>query len=174
MKQLFSTNYSTGLLHFWLLINRIAVSAFMLTHGLPKLYRFFGDGDIRFADPLGIGVLPSLASAVFAEVICSILIIIGFGTRLATIPLIITMAVAVFMVHAADPFQRMELGLMYLFAFMTILVLFTHFPCKNRSDRHRPCLGITNVLLPGCSTYQSKGQAGKGQSFCKFCLQAFA
>lgn len=122
MKRLFSTHYSDGLLHFWLLINRIAISGFMLTHGLPKLYRFFGDGDIRFADPLGIGVLPSLVLAVFAEVICSILIIIGFGTRLATIPLIITMVVAVFLVHAADPFQRMELGLMYLFAYLTILV----------------------------------------------------
>ena len=67
-------------------------------------------------------MIPSLALTVFAEFFCSILIIIGFGTRLATIPLIVTMIVAVFIQHASDPFQRMELGLMFLFAYLTILV----------------------------------------------------
>ncbi len=118
----FTTNFSPGLFHFWLLVYRIAVSAFMLTHGLPKLFRFFGTDEIRFADPLGIGVVPSLLLAVFAEVVCSVLIIIGFGTRLAVIPLIITMAVAVFIHHAADPFARMELGLMFLLAYVSLLI----------------------------------------------------
>ncbi len=122
MIQLFSAKINNSILHLWLLIYRIAVSAFMLTHGLPKLYRFFEDGPVRFADPLGIGTVPSLILAVFAEFLCSVLIIIGFGTRLATIPLIITMIVAVFIVHANDPFVRMELGLMYLFAYLMILI----------------------------------------------------
>lgn len=122
MIRLFSTRINNSILHLWLLVYRIAVSAFMLTHGLPKFYRFFGDDPVRFADPLGIGVLPSLVLAAFAELVCSVLIIIGLGTRLATIPLIITMIVAVFIVHANDPFARMELGLMYLFTYLTILV----------------------------------------------------
>lgn len=122
MKNIFRITYSDRLLHLWLLVYRVSVSAFMLTHGLPKFYRFFGDADIRFADPLGIGVLLSLILAVFAELVCSIFIIIGFGTRLATIPLIMTMGVAVFIHHANDPFARMELGLMYLFAYITILI----------------------------------------------------
>lgn len=122
MIRFFSTRINNSILHLWLLVYRIAVSAFMLTHGLPKFYRFFGDDSVRFADPLGIGQLPSLVLAVLAELVCSILIIIGLGTRLATIPLIITMIVAVFIVHANDPFTRMELGLMYLFAYLMILV----------------------------------------------------
>jgi putative oxidoreductase len=116
MKDFFSIKYSDKLLHVWLLIYRVVVSAFMLTHGLPKLYRFFGDQEIRFADPLGIGVIPSLVLVVFAEFFCSILLIVGYKTRLA--PLIITMIVIAFIHHAGDPFNRIELGLMFLVAYI--------------------------------------------------------
>jgi putative oxidoreductase len=122
MKDFFSIKYSDKLLHVWLLIYRVVVSAFMLTHGLPKLYRFFGDQEIRFADPLGIGVIPSLVLVVFAEFFCSILLIVGYKTRLATIPLIITMIVIAFIHHAGDPFNRIELGLMFLVAYIGILI----------------------------------------------------
>lgn len=45
-----------------LLFLRIISSAFMLfAHGLPKLNRLFSSGEISFADPLGIGTVPSLA-----------------------------------------------------------------------------------------------------------------
>jgi len=94
----------------------------MLTHGLPKLAKLLPGQEISFPDPLGISPLFSLILAVFAEVVCSLLIILGLGTRLAALPLAITMAVAGFMVHAADPFQRKELALMYLLAYISLMV----------------------------------------------------
>ncbi len=93
-----SKNYSTILnlknTDIALLLLRLGVGGLMLTHGIPKLMRLFGSDPIQFGDPIGIGVEASLTLAVFSEVICSVLIIIGLGTRLAAIPLIITMAVA--------------------------------------------------------------------------------
>lgn len=106
---------------FALLIVRIAVAAFMLTHGYPKLMKLLAGGEIQFADPFGLGMYFSLVLAVFAEFFCSILIGIGLGTRLATIPLIITMSVAAFIAHSSDPFGRKELALLYLVVFVFLL-----------------------------------------------------
>ena len=60
--------------------------------------------------------------AVFAEVFCSILILVGFATRLATVPLIITMLVAVLSIHAADPFVKKEMAMHFLLAYAVLLV----------------------------------------------------
>ena len=61
--------------------------------------------------------------AVFAEVFCSILILIGLGTRLAVIPLIITMLIAVFQIHADDPFSKQEKGILFLVIYFALIVL---------------------------------------------------
>lgn len=105
-----------------LLLLRLGVSGLMLTHGIPKLIRLFGSGPIQFGDPIGIGVEASLTLTVFSEVICYVLILVGLGTRLASIPLIITMAVAFFIVHAAHAFERKELALFYLIVYIVLLL----------------------------------------------------
>lgn len=106
-----------------LLIYRIGISGLILTHGFPKLLKFFGNEEIRFADPLGFGELFTYGFAVFGEFFCSLFILFGFLTRIATIPLIIIMATVVFIVHVPDGFGRQELPLLYLFGF--ILLFFT-------------------------------------------------
>lgn len=88
-------------------------------HGLPKLEKLLA-GDFAFADPIGLGPAASLALAVFGELVCGLLIAAGLFTRLASIPAIITMAVAAFVTHGADPFQKKELALAYGFAYLAI------------------------------------------------------
>lgn len=105
-----------------LLVLRLGSGAMMLTHGFPKLLRLFGDEPIKFMDFLGIGSVASLSLAVFAEFLCSILLIIGFKTRFVVIPLIITMCTAAFIAHASDPFGKKELPLLYLIVFLGILI----------------------------------------------------
>jgi len=107
---------------FWLLILRVTVGASMLTHGIPKLQMLFAGGEIAFPDTLGIGALWTLALVVFAEVVCSALLILGAWTRLASIPLVINMAVAFFVIHGADPFGKKELALFYLLIYLNLLV----------------------------------------------------
>ena len=120
--RIFSTSISVLSANLVLLFVRIAVSAFMLTHGLPKLARFTSGEAIKFADPFGISPAITLGLAVFAEVGCSIFIILGLGTRLASIPLMITMAVAAFYAHAEDPFGTKEKPLLFLLIFLMLFV----------------------------------------------------
>lgn len=103
-----STTASIGLL-----ILRIGIGSFMLfAHGWGKLAGFAELAD-KFPDPIGLGSTLSLALAVFAEVVCSLLIIFGLGTRLASVPFLVTMLVAAFVVHADDPWGKKEFALLY-------------------------------------------------------------
>jgi len=105
-----------------LAVLRIFSSAFLLSHGIPKLQKLLA-GNFEFGDPIGIGSTPSLFLAVVGEVICPILVIIGYKTRWASVPIIITMIVAAFVVHGSDPFGRKELALLYLVCFVAIMLL---------------------------------------------------
>ena len=109
----------TSTYHFGLLLLRLGFSGLMLTHGIPKLMNLV-QGNLEFSDPLGIGAVPSLILTVIGEVICPLLIIIGYKTRLAAIPAAITMAVAAFVIHGADPIGTKEKALLYFFAFVII------------------------------------------------------
>lgn len=121
MKKIISTNnaFTSDVL---LLVLRIGVAALMLTHGLPKLIMLFGDGRIQFPPVLGLSPETSLLLTVGAEVGCSILLLVGAATRIAVIPLILTMLVAIFMIHGTDPFAKKELAVMYLFIYTALLI----------------------------------------------------
>lgn len=106
--------------HLVLLIIRLGAGGMMLTHGIPKIERIMAD-EVKFADPFGLGPTFSLALAIFAEVICSALIILGVKVRLASIPLMITMLTAAFYAHWDDPFGRKELPLLYCLVFLGLL-----------------------------------------------------
>jgi putative oxidoreductase len=102
-----------------LLIIRVGAGLLMLTHGWPKLINFSSRMH-SFGDPYHIGSPASLVLTVFAEFICSILLVLGYFSRFATIPLIITMATVIFMVHWPDPFAKKELPLLFLTCFVAI------------------------------------------------------
>ncbi len=104
-----------------LLILRISSGGFMLTHGWPKLANFNKRLE-TFRDPIGLGSEASLTLTVFAEVFCSLLLIFGLYTRLALIPLIITMSVVAFIVHGNDSFGEKEKALLFLATFLTLFL----------------------------------------------------
>ncbi len=103
-----------------LLILRLGASAFLLYgHGWPKLAHF-SERAAEFANPIGIGSVPSFALVVFAEVACAVLVALGFFTRLAVVPLLIFFAVAIFIQHASDPFKAKELAFVYAVPYLTL------------------------------------------------------
>lgn len=122
MRRLFNTNFSNEGVHFMLLVLRAAVAVFMMVHGYQKLQGILAGGEIKFGDPIGVGAPLSLYLTVFAEFFCSVLLLLGLATRLALIPLIITMLVAVLIVHAPDGFDQKELGLHFLVVYLFLLV----------------------------------------------------
>jgi putative oxidoreductase len=123
MNKILNTDFGTTQVDVVLLILRIGVASLMLTHGIPKLQALIGGGEIQFPGVMGLSPAISLSLAVFAEVLCSMLIFIGLATRFASIPLIITMLVAIFMIHGNDPIALQEPGLLYLFLYIPLLIL---------------------------------------------------
>jgi putative oxidoreductase len=117
----FSPEKESSLIDLGLLLFRVSVAGMMLcSHGWGKLIGY-GDKYMMFPDPLGVGSPVSMALAVGAEVFCSIAIIFGFATRLAAIPLVITMLVAIVLVHGGDPWQKKEFAMLYLIPFLTLI-----------------------------------------------------
>jgi putative oxidoreductase len=105
-----------------LLITRIVVGVFMLTHGIQKFHMLLAGGPIKFADPVGLGQTTTLLLVVFAELVCSALLIIGMATRFVCLPLIINMFVIVFIVNSHDGFGAQELPSLYLLIYILLLI----------------------------------------------------
>lgn len=103
-----------------ILLLRVGTSLMLLTHGWAKITNF-SERLNNFADPIGLGPAVSLQLVIFAEFFCTIFLMLGFMSRVFLIPLIINMAVIVFVVHGDDPFNRQELSLMYLLVFVVLL-----------------------------------------------------
>ncbi|MET3036736.1 DoxX family protein [Chryseobacterium sp. NRRL B-14859] len=100
---------------------RVFVGFAMLSHGFPKLQMLLAGGKIEFFDFMGLGPQISLILTVFAEFVCSILLILGLFTRVSLGFLIFTMAIAAFFVHGADPFEKREMSLIYLSVYLLLM-----------------------------------------------------
>lgn len=101
---------------------RIGFGGMMITHGWDKCKRML-EGNMSFADPLGIGEETTLILAVISEFICPILIVLGLKTRLASVLPAMTMLVAAFVVHGSDPWAKKEFALLYLCGFIGLFLL---------------------------------------------------
>ncbi|HWL53630.1 MAG TPA: DoxX family protein [Chthoniobacteraceae bacterium] len=77
----------------------VGVSMFFF-HGMGKLTKF-SELSTSFPDPFGVGHTVSLVLALLAEVVGSILLILGLFTRLSATLGVITMATAFVFVHGA-------------------------------------------------------------------------
>lgn len=122
--RLFSSGTSVSNVDLTSLILRVAAGSFMIYgHGAGKFSKFFSDEAIEFIDPFGISATATLGLVIFAEVICAVLVIFGLMTRWALIPLMLTMLYAVFVAHGDDPFRQKEMGLLYFFIFVALMLL---------------------------------------------------
>ncbi|WP_312901201.1 DoxX family protein [Chryseobacterium taichungense] len=122
MNYLNRTNSNSVFKDIILLIVRVFIGFAMLSHGFPKLQMLLDGGNIEFYDFLGMGPKISLILTVFAEFVCSILLILGLFTRVALGFLIFTMIIAGFFVHGADPFDKREMSLIYLSVYLLLMV----------------------------------------------------
>ncbi|MFN4363838.1 DoxX family protein [Chryseobacterium hispalense] len=121
MNYLNTTNSNSVFKDIILLVVRVFIGFAMLSHGFPKLQMLLEGGKIEFFDFLGLGLTISLTLTVFAEFVCSILLILGLFTRVALGFLIFTMIIAGFVVHGADPFEKREMSLIYLSVYLLLM-----------------------------------------------------
>jgi putative oxidoreductase len=104
------------------LLRVVPAGVLMTFHGWDK-FRHYSSMANSFPDPLDISPHISLALAIFAELFCSALVLLGIWTRLTVVPILITLAVAFFIVHGDDPMAKKELALMYLIPFVAVFFL---------------------------------------------------
>ncbi|TDS11916.1 DoxX family protein [Sphingobacterium paludis] len=104
------------------LILRIGFGALMIPHhGYAKLVEF-SERKGQFMSFLGLGSTLSLSLAIFAEFFCSIFLVFGLFTRLATIPLLITILV-IMSVHNWEIFGKYELASAFFVGYLAIFLL---------------------------------------------------
>ncbi|SIP97766.1 DoxX family protein [Chryseobacterium sp. RU33C] len=118
-----NSNFSSIPKDIILLAVRVFVGFAMLSHGFPKLQMLLAGGKIEFFDFMGLGPQVSLILTVFAEFVCSILLILGLFTRISLGFLIFTMIIAAFVVHGADSFEKREMSLIYLSVYLLLMVI---------------------------------------------------
>jgi len=122
VKQYLTNDWVMGR-HVGLLILRLVAALVLLYgHGFEKLSVIFSGQEIQFMDPIGIGPSLSFYLAGFAEGICSILLILGLFSRIATLILSVNFLV-IFIFHAfmaGDSFAVLELRFFYLFTFIAL------------------------------------------------------
>ncbi|HEU4575843.1 MAG TPA: DoxX family protein [Chitinophagaceae bacterium] len=122
MKKLFSIQYSDNGISFAALVLRLAMGSMMLPHGFSKLLNFAVMSQ-KFSDPFHLGHTVSLCLVIFAELFCPVFIILGLLTRLACIPLLISLTVALWYAHHWQIFGAGERAALYLAGIIAILFI---------------------------------------------------
>lgn len=122
MKKLFNTRVSETALGLGLLLIRLGFGSALMLKGFDKLQNFNAILAKGFLDPFGLGPKASLALVIFAEFFCSILVGIGLLTRLAAIPIVITMCVALFKAHHGHFYGDGQAAGLMLVSFLTLLI----------------------------------------------------
>lgn len=105
-----------------LLILRLGIGGYLLTHGWGKVQMLRAGQFEMMGDPIGLGSRLSLWLVMFAEFVCSLLVMAGLATRLAALPVAFAMGVAAFVAHARDPWT-MEGAARLFFAGQTKMML---------------------------------------------------
>ncbi|OAM89292.1 DoxX family protein [Termitidicoccus mucosus] len=95
----------------------------LLLHGWVKVVNFSAMVS-HFPDPFGLGQKTTLILAIFSEVVCSALLVVGLFTRLAALGGAAAMAIAFFAVHNSQLTgqQSGELAFIYLAGFAAIVL----------------------------------------------------
>jgi len=116
-----SISYSSAAFNIAMLLLRVCFGAvLMVKHGFAKVMNF-ATLEHTFYNFLGLGPKFSLILILFAEIFCSLLIVLGLFTRWACLPLIIAMLIVIFGNDAGKDLLDSELARFYLTAFATIL-----------------------------------------------------
>jgi putative oxidoreductase len=117
MKFLFSSKPLA--LDLSLLVLRLGSAGMMMTHGWNKLMNF-QEKSVSWPDPLHVGHSVSLGMTIFAELFCAGFLLVGLFSRLALVPLLFLMAVAVFVIHAGDSFGDREHAVLFLVPYVVL------------------------------------------------------
>ncbi len=122
LKKILSIQFHDQQINIGILILRVSLAGLMIPHGYNLLIHFTEKQD-SFTTFMGLSSSISLTLAIGAELFCSIFLLIGLGTRLILIPLMITMSVAIIHAHNGDIFGDGQTAFLYLIGFLTVFII---------------------------------------------------
>ncbi len=93
----------------------------LLVHGAPKMLNFQAELGL-IEDPFGLGPHLTLSLAIFAEVLCPLLIIAGPFARLATLPVLAVLLVSLVFVHPEWSLGEGQFAWLLAIIFTTLLI----------------------------------------------------
>lgn len=105
-----------------MLILRVGFAGMLVPRGYNKLVHF-KEMEKLMTNFLGIGQPLSLSLVIFSEFFCALFVLFGLFTRLACIPIIISMTVAAVKVHQGLIFGEGQHAAMYAVAFLILLLI---------------------------------------------------
>lgn len=112
--------FPTRSLALGLLFMRVSAALLMFKlHGLPKLLNWSNELQ-NIDDPLGLGPHITLLAALFAQILCPLLIILGIATRLACVPILFLLLVALLVVHPDWSLEQGQFGWLFIVLFASI------------------------------------------------------
>ncbi|KTC43640.1 LysR family transcriptional regulator [Pseudomonas fluorescens ABAC62] len=101
---------------------RASGALFLLwVHGLPKLLNYSEQLKL-IEDPFHLGAPVTLLLAIFAEVLCPLLIIGGVLVRLACLPILAVLLIAMVVVHPEWTVFEGQFGWLLLIIFTSVLI----------------------------------------------------
>ncbi|PFG23504.1 hypothetical protein PS682_03078 [Pseudomonas fluorescens] len=105
-----------------LLFLRVSGALFLLwVHGLPKLLNYSEQLKL-IEDPFHLGASVTLLLAIFAEVLCPLLIMAGVLVRLACLPVLCVLLIALGVVHPEWTLFEAQFGWLLLIIFTALLI----------------------------------------------------
>ena len=105
-----------------LLFLRASGALFLLwVHGLPKLLNYSEQLKL-IEDPFHLGAHVTLLLAIFAEVLCPLLILPGVLVRLACLPILAVLLIAMVVVHPEWTLYEGQFGWLLLILFTSVLI----------------------------------------------------
>ncbi|MDE1178996.1 DoxX family protein [Paraburkholderia sp.] len=105
-----------------LLYLRVSASLLVLAvHGLPKAMHYASQA-AAIEDPFHLGKTLSMVFAIFAEVVCPPLMILGIFTRFAALPILMVTVIALTVVHRDWSLADGQFAWMLLILFGTIAI----------------------------------------------------
>ncbi|MDZ3994604.1 DoxX family protein [Pseudomonas sp. Teo4] len=105
-----------------LLFLRVSAALLLLQiHGLPKLLNWSTELQ-RIEDPFGLGPTLTLTMAVFAEVVCPVLLMLGVFARLACLPVLAVLGVALVVVHPEWTLEQAQFAWLFTVLFIGLAI----------------------------------------------------
>lgn len=105
-----------------LLFLRVSGGMFLLwVHGLPKLLDYSAQLQ-SIEDPFNLGATTTLGMAIFAEVVCPVLIVAGVLVRVACLPILAVLLIAMLIVHPQWSLVEGQFGWLLLIVFTSVFI----------------------------------------------------